>query len=281
MRRIRLLALAVTAMLPGPFKRLVYRWVFGYRLGRKVRIGIAILDCQKLQVGDGASIGHGVAFLRCGAVTVGRNAVIGSLNLFRGGSQIELGDYSQVLRMNVINAIPDHDCTNDPVSSFHLGYGSVVTAEHRIDFTARVTIGRCSIFGGRNSSIWTHNRREGWPVEIGDHCYIGSEIRMAPGSKIPDCSIVGLGSVITRPLSEKYSLFAGVPAKKQRNLTNEDMVLIFGKTRQDLPDQPFASEDLKQPGECRDWTAASASNPGDLAIDFVANELSAELKRRI
>lgn len=231
--------LMLTALLPGMLKRAVYRFGFGYRIGRKARIGMAVLDCAKLEIGDHARIGHGVVFLGCGDVTIGKHAIIGALNLFRGGRQIALGDYSTVIRLNVINAIPDHDCTNEPDSSFYLDYGGVVTAEHRIDFTDRVRIGRCSIFGGRNSTIWTHNRRAGIPVEIGDYCYVGSEIRMAPGARIPDCCIVGLGSVITKPLREPFSMIAGVPAKRRRPLTSEDYELIFGKTRKDLPDESY------------------------------------------
>ncbi|MGH9844586.1 MAG: acyltransferase, partial [Blastocatellia bacterium] len=209
----------------------------GYRIGRDVKIGIAYLDCQRLVIGDNTRIGHGVVFWGCGEVAIGRHVRIGFLNLFRGGIQLSLGDYAEVIRLNVINAIPENDCTNEPNSTFTLGYGSIITAEHRIDFTDRVSIGRRSILGGRNSSIWTHNRREGRPVEIGDYCYVGSEIRMAPGARVPDCSIVGLGAVITGPLDETYSLFAGVPAKRRRALDEEDRKLIFGKTRPDLPDE--------------------------------------------
>jgi carbonic anhydrase/acetyltransferase-like protein (isoleucine patch superfamily) len=60
---------------------------------------------------------------------------------------------------------------------------------------------------------------------------------MAPGARVPDCCIVGLGAVITKPLSEPYSLIAGVPAKRQRGLDEEDCELIFGKTRPDLPEE--------------------------------------------
>jgi acetyltransferase-like isoleucine patch superfamily enzyme len=245
-RKLRIFTLSLIGGLPGFLKRPLYRWCFGYRIGRGVRIGLALLDCSDLTIDEGARISHGVVFIQCGAVRIGKHTIIGALNIFRGGERIDLDDYSLVLRLNVINAIPDHDCVNNPESSFYLGYGSVVTAEHRIDFTDRVRIGRCSTFGGRNSSIWTHNRREGRPVEIGDYCYIGSEIRMAPGAKIPDCSIVGLGSVVTRPILESYSMIAGVPAKRLRGLTADDYELLFGKTRKDLPDEtypePSASE---------------------------------------
>jgi acetyltransferase-like isoleucine patch superfamily enzyme len=238
-RKLRIVMLGFIAILPGFLKRSLYRLFFGYRIERKVRIGLALLDCSKLTIEEGARISHGVAFVQCGEVRIGKNAVIGMLNVFRGGERITLDDYSLVLRLNVINAIPDHDCVNNPDSSFYLGYGSVVTAEHRIDFTDRVRIGRCSTFGGRNSSIWTHNRREGRPVEIGDYCYVGSEIRMAPGARIPDCSIVGLGSVVTRPIEESYSMIAGVPARRLRGLTSDDYELLFGKTRKDLPDEAY------------------------------------------
>lgn len=234
-----MIGLAMVAIMPGFLKRPLYRWCFGYRIGRNARIGFAFIDCAKLEMGDNARIAHGTVFLRCGRVSIGEHAIIGSLNLFRGGERIELGDYSQVMRMNIINAIPDNDCTNNPESSFYLGYGSVVTAEHRIDFTDRVSIGRHSILGGRNSSIWTHNRRAGFPVIIGDYCYIASEIRMAPGAQIPDCCIIGLGSVITGKICESYSLVAGVPAKRRRGLNADDVELIFGKTRADLPDEKY------------------------------------------
>jgi acetyltransferase-like isoleucine patch superfamily enzyme len=102
-----------------------------------------------------------------------------------------------------------------------------------------VTIGRCTTFGGRNSSIWTHNRRIGMPVKIGDYCYIGSEIRMAPGASVPDCCILGLGSVLTKPIKEEWSLIAGVPAKRIRSVGPEDAELLFGKTRVDLPQQDY------------------------------------------
>src|SRR5262245_11973709 len=117
-----------------------------------------------------------------------------------------------------------------------LGDGSIVTTGHKIDFTDRVEIGRRVILGGRNSSLWTHNRQRTMPITIGSLVYIGSEIRMAPGSAIPARSIVGIGSVITAALAEEGKLIAGVPAKTVKELSSEDQFLIERKTRSDLPD---------------------------------------------
>ncbi|MBI3650444.1 MAG: hypothetical protein HY231_05285 [Acidobacteria bacterium] len=236
---LRIFGLLCAAVLPNILKRPVYRLCFGFRIGRNVRIGMAFLDCARLVIDDNARIATGVVFWQCGEVQIGKHAIIGWLNLFRGGKSIYLGDYSLVIRQNIINAIPDNDCTNNPDPSFYLGYGAVVTAEHRIDFTDRVTIGRCSMLGGRNSSIWTHNRRKSAPVEIGNYCYLGSELRIAPGASVPDCCIVGIGSLLTRPIDESYSLIVGVPARPQRRLTPDDYETIFDKTRKDLPDEAY------------------------------------------
>jgi acetyltransferase-like isoleucine patch superfamily enzyme len=243
--KFRMAMLLLTAILPGPLKRCAYRWIFGYQIGKSVRIGCALLDCAHLSVGDHSSISHGVLFLRCGNVRIGAHVNIGPCNVFRGGETIYLDDYCQLLRLNVINAIPDNDCVNSPRSIFTLGYGSVVTAEHRIDFTDRVTIGRCTTIAGRNSSIWTHNRRRGDSVLIGDFCYLGSEVRIAPGVRIGDCCIVGLGAVVTRGEVENKWLIGGVPARPIRRLTTEDYELVFAKTRPDLPEQ--ALEDERNP----------------------------------
>lgn len=235
-RRIRVVVLALVALGPAWLKLLVYRWCFGYRIGKDVRIGMAILDCQSLTIGDGARLGHGSAFWRCGEVVIGQKVEIGYFNLFRGGKRIQLDDYAMLLRSNVINAIIEPHFRSEPHSCFRLGYGSVITAEHRIDFTEEVSIGSRTILGGRNSSIWTHNRRNGEAVTIGDNCYVGSEIRMAPGSSIPSMSIVGIGSVVTTKLDQEGYLIAGVPARPVRPLTDEDRDLIADPTRLDLPE---------------------------------------------
>jgi acetyltransferase-like isoleucine patch superfamily enzyme len=241
---LRRLILASFAILPSFLMKPLLRLFFGYKIGKRVRIGFSLIDCKSLIIGDDVRIGHGNAFVQCGDVTIGEHTRIGSLNLFRGGRKISLGAYTEILRLNVVNSIPDQDCTNAPEESFQTGYGTVITAEHRIDFTDSVIIGRCSIIGGRNSSFWTHNRRTGHAISIGDHCYVGSEVRMAPGARIPDRCIVGMGSVVTKAHGEgeAYSLIAGVPAKKRRNLGPDDDEMIFAKTRKDLPDDYLKPE---------------------------------------
>ena len=112
----------------------------------------------------------------------------------------------------------------------------MVVSGHRIDFTDRVSLGRNVILGGRNSSLWTHNRQQTAPITIGDFCYLGSEIRIAPGASLASECILALGSVLSGTVAEPRSLVGGVPARVVRPLRDEDLVLIHHKTREDIPD---------------------------------------------
>jgi acetyltransferase-like isoleucine patch superfamily enzyme len=158
------------------------------------------------------------------------------LNIFRGGNEIRIGRYCDILRLNEINSIPEADVINEIDPRFILGDGSVLAASHKIDFTDRVEFGKCVILGGRNSSLWTHNRQMTKRIKIGDYCYLGSEIRVAPGASIPEKCIVGMGSVVTKSFDRSYYLIAGVPAAEIRELEEDGRFLTERKTRTDLPD---------------------------------------------
>ena len=234
--KFRLLTLALFAFLPSFLKRPFYRWFFGYRIGKRVRIGISIIDARECEIDDDVSVGHLNVVTRVQKLVIKDHVRIGHLNIIRGGDLVSLGRYAELIRLNEINSIPDPEVVNPIDPTFILGDGSIVTAGHKIDFTDRVEIGRRVILGGRNSSLWTHNRQRTMPITIGSLVYMGSEIRMAPGSTIPARSIVGIGSVITAALADEGKLIAGVPAKTVKELSSEDQFLIERKTRPDLPD---------------------------------------------
>jgi acetyltransferase-like isoleucine patch superfamily enzyme len=234
--KFRLLVLLLFALFPSFLERPLLRLCFGYRIGKRVRLGLSILDAKHCEIDDDVSIGHLNVITRVENFIVKDHTRIGHLNIIRGGTQVRLGRYSEIIRMNEINSIPDPDVVNEIDPSFILGDGSIVTTGHKIDFTDRVEIGRRVILGGRNSSLWTHNRQRTMPITIGELVYIGSEIRMAPGSALPARSIVGIGSVVTAKLDQEGRLIAGVPAKVIKELSAEDQFLIERKTRPDLPD---------------------------------------------
>jgi acetyltransferase-like isoleucine patch superfamily enzyme len=231
--------LALLGILSGFAKKPLYRLLFGYRIARGVRIGWVLLDVGDVALGDGSTIGHFNVITRVKRLEAGLHARIGTLNIIRGGERVVLGDYSEVMRLNVLNAIPDHDCTTAPDSVLEVGAGTVITSGHRIDFTDKVTLGKNVIIGGRNSSLWTHNRQETAPITIGDYCYLGSEVRLAPGAKLPNECLLAIGAVLAGEIKEPRSLVAGVPAKVVRPLNDKDLARIHRKTRRDMPDDYY------------------------------------------
>jgi acetyltransferase-like isoleucine patch superfamily enzyme len=235
-RAARLLVLCLLGLLPNPIKKSLMRLFFGYTFGAKVKIGLALLDAEHVDLGEGTEIGHFNLVTRVARLRTGRHARIGVFNILRGGASVSIGDYAEIMRLNVLNAIPDHDCTTDPQSVLEVGPGTVITSGHRIDFTDKITLGKNVIIGGRNSSLWTHNRQETAPITVGDFCYLGSEVRLAPGAKLPDECILGIGAVLTGEITERQSLVAGVPAKVVRQLNEDDLARIRRKTRGDMPD---------------------------------------------
>jgi len=234
--KLRLLVLGCMAVLPSFLKRPCYRLFFGYRVGRRVRVGLSIIDAKTCQIGDDSEIGHLNVIIGVHNLTLADHVRIGHLNIIRGGDEVNLGRYSELMRMNEINSIPDPDVVNPVDPRFSLGAGSIVTTGHKIDFTDRVEIGRRTIIGGRNSSLWTHNRQRTLPINIGEFAYLGSEIRMAPGGSLPSRCVVGIGAVVTGEINAEGWLIAGVPAKPIKELSAEDRFLIERKTRPDLPD---------------------------------------------
>jgi acetyltransferase-like isoleucine patch superfamily enzyme len=235
MNKLRLLFLLGIAILPSFAKRPLYRLLFGYKIGKRVKIGFSVIDAKECAIDDDVRIGHLNLFVQTKKLTIGDNARIGHLNIIRGGEEVILGRFCEILRLNEINAIPNPVASNPVDQRFILGNGSVIAASHKIDFSDKVEFGKCVILGGRNSSLWTHNRQSTEQINIGDYAYLGSEIRIAPGGEVPAKCVVGIGSVITKKFETENTLIAGVPAKIIKDLGEDGKLLITYKTRPDLP----------------------------------------------
>jgi acetyltransferase-like isoleucine patch superfamily enzyme len=225
------------ALLPSLLKIPLYRVFYHYRIGKNVRIGFSpFVGIKSCEIGEGVRIGHLNLFYRAERLELGAHTHIGFLNLIRGGTRVKLGSYVTVLRQNTFNSILDRDFVEPADATLELGDGVFIAAGHWLDFSHRILIGAHSILGGRNSSIWTHNRQRARPIEIGAHTYLGSEIRVAPGVKIPPFSIVSLGSVLTGEIESARVLIGGNPANIIRPLNVQDLFLVLRKTRNDIPD---------------------------------------------
>ncbi len=235
-RRLRLGGLALVALLPPSWKPLVYRRLFGYRVAAGVRIGLSLIDARDCEIEEHTEIGHGNVIVDVGRLHIGDHVRIGSLNVVRGGDEVRLGRYAKVMRRNELNSIVGPDLVNTADPRLLVGAGTVITDGHRLDFTDRIELGERVIIGGRNSSLWSHNRQRTAPIVIGARTYVGSESRLAPGSCLPARCIVALGSVVSGTLAGDESLIGGVPARVLRPLDEHDLYLVDRPTRGDLPE---------------------------------------------
>lgn len=239
MKKVKLLCALLICFLPSFLKILIYRHVFGYKIGSGCRIGCSLIMVRSLEMADNVRIGHFNIIVEVVAMSMGEHSMIGHFNIIRGGDEVRIGAKAQIFRFNEINSIVNPIITNVADPRLIIGEGTVITAMHKIDFTDNITFGRNVVFAGRNSCLWTHNRQQTKPITIGDNCYVGSGVQMVPGSALPAFCVIGVASVITKKLVGDYNLIAGIPAKVVKPLDKEGRVLVTYSTRPDL--EPDAS----------------------------------------
>ena len=236
-RRIRIGGLAIVALLPGLVKRWCYRVLFGYEIGADVRIGLSLLDARHASLGSGTRIGHLSIVTRVEHFVTGSHARIGSFNIIRGGARVRLG---RLLRDHAAQR-----AERDPGSRLHHGSRSPCSSwgRNRHDLRASDRLHRSRYGSAGTSSSAAATPRSGpttarrrHPSRSVTSATSGSEVRLAPGAKLPEECILGIGAVLVGEIKEPRSLVAGVPAKAVRPLDEKDLARIRRKTRGDMPD---------------------------------------------
>lgn len=188
-----------------PLKRLILVRVFGYRIHPRARIGYSFIFPISLYMGKNARIGHASVCKGVSILWMGQDSSIGRLNWITGFPQISASQHfaDQPLRR----------------PRLVIGTNAAITNRHLIDCTDSVVVGPFSIVAGFSSQILTHSvdivhaRQVAKPVQIGRYAFIGSGSIVLPGSRIPPCSVVAAGSVVSKPFSMPYCLYGGIPAR--------------------------------------------------------------------
>ena len=84
----RLLTLATIAILPSFLKRPLYRLFFRYKIGKRVRIGLSIIDARECAIDEDVRIGHFNIITRVQKLVIKDHVRIGHLNIIRGGDEV-------------------------------------------------------------------------------------------------------------------------------------------------------------------------------------------------
>ena len=112
-------------------------------------------------------------------------------------------------------------------SQLIIGEHSAITKQHHIDCTSSITIGKFTTIAGYDSQLLTHsidifeNRQDSHPIEIGDYCFVGTNVIILGGSKLPNYTVLGAKSLLNKQYTDTHALYGGVPAKKIRAITQD------------------------------------------------------------
>ena len=94
---------------------------------------------------------------------------------------------------------------------FFIDYGSNLTIKNDCMFSSNIILktgDAHTIYDGNNKTL-----NGTADIVIGNHVWIGLGCKILKRTVIPDGSIVGIGSMTTKPFAEKNCIYAGTPAK--------------------------------------------------------------------
>lgn len=180
--------LKVVKYIPFNFlKVFLLKKIFGYSIGKNVKIGKTIVNCNKVTIGDNVYIAD-KNFIACNELLIGSNTSIHSGNIILGSANFSIGTNSKIIN------------------------------DHYFDLYNDIEIGNNTWIAGKGSQFWTHGsihtkvKTKKLAIIIKNDIYIGSRSLFAPGAYIENENLIGLGSVVNKSFIESKTIIAGNPA---------------------------------------------------------------------
>jgi acetyltransferase-like isoleucine patch superfamily enzyme len=235
----KLLSLTVVVF-PLALKVGVYRRVFGYKIGRRVKIGLSWINVEKLEIGDYVMIGNFNRFKSIPSVRIGDHTRIGLGNTFTSTTE-----FTNPQRIALRGNRPEL------IIGCHCG----ISMLHYFDVQDTFTIGSFTTIAGTGSVFFTHYldvlnaKQMTRPITIGDYCMVGSNARFVPGAGVANCSVVGMGAVLTKLVTETHVMIGGNPAVIVRRLPED--AAYFKRTVGWIGEFSQSPEGTKQAGNDR------------------------------
>ena len=199
-------------LLPSGLKVPVYRHVFGYKIGRRVKIGWSWINVDTLEIGD--------------------YVVIGNLNRFKNTPVVQIGDYTRIGFGNTFTSTyeftnPQRIMIKGNRPELIIGRHCGISMLHYFDVQDRLSIGSYATIAGMGSVFFTHYldvinaTQTTRPITIGQYCMIGSNARCVPGAGVADCSVVAMGTVLTKAFPDTHVMIGGNPGVVIRKLPKD------------------------------------------------------------
>jgi acetyltransferase-like isoleucine patch superfamily enzyme len=191
-------------ILPWPLRRRLLNALFGFKIAPSARVGLSLVICRNVELGEGAKIGH--------------------LSIVKGLTTLRLGRFAHLGNLNWVTGFPERSSSqhfaNCPYRKPELVIcdHASITHRHLIDCTDSVLIGAFSTLAGWGSQIFTHAidfeecRQTSAPVRIGEYCFVGTRAVLLKGVNLPTRSVLAAGSVLATPMNQAGMIYCGVPA---------------------------------------------------------------------
>jgi len=220
MKLLGTLTKALIVLMPWSLKRLFLKKFYGYELSSTARIGLSWIFPERLTMADDCRISHLCVAVNLHKITMNKGSRIGRNNWITGFPKNSDKHFSHIKNRN---------------PELALGAESAITKHHHLDCTESITIGKFTTIAGYHSQLLTHsidiqcNRQDAAPIEIGDYCFVGSNVCILGGTKLPSFSVLGAKSMLNQRFDDEFSLIAGVPAKWVKKLDKQSE--YFNRTK--------------------------------------------------
>lgn len=194
----------ILVILPWFLKRELLQIIFGYKLHETARIGFSWIYPDLLIMEEYSKIGHLNVAIHLNKIHLMSGAKIGRSNWITG--------YSLKGSKNHFVHQPDRK------PELVLGEHSAITKNHHLDCTNKINIGKFTTIAGYHSQFLTHsiniemNRQDSLPLDIGDYCFVGTNVVILGGAVLPSFSVLGAKSLLNKEQVNQYYLYGGVPA---------------------------------------------------------------------
>ena len=217
--------MALFGWLPSPLKRLAYRVLLGYRIGKRVRFSFGgIVVGKSVDLGDDVEIGF-LAVVQGRRISIGRHSSVGTMS-YVSCETIQIGEDAKI-REQVYVGGPQL-----PESRFELGSRTIILQLAFLNPTKPIVIGDDTGIGG-HCLIFTHgvwlNALDGYPVNyepvtLGKSVWLPWRVFVMPGTTIGDGTVIGANSLVSGTIPPG-SLAVGSPAKVIRSAPDFPRVL--------------------------------------------------------
>jgi serine acetyltransferase len=202
-RLFRLAGCAMVVVMPWALKRWFLGRVYGYALHPSARIGWSWVFPRRLVMGAESRIGDANVVIHVDLLEMGEAAILARGNWVTGFPKDGAGHFQ-------------HQPDRQP--ELILGNHSAITKNHHLDCTHRIRIGAFTTIAGYRSQFLTHSidilegRQHSEPIDIGSHCFVGTDCTVLGGAALPERSVLGAKSLLNKMWTDTTHLYGGVPA---------------------------------------------------------------------